>query len=175
MKHNILKDPAFLTSNVLPLTLSPSSKAVFHGDGSLTTQLWNEKFQFESQPTSLYMVSTPHKFQLIPNCYIDQYRLCASKYLALYGCRTASVQKIFFLQMIFLKHSVFDLHIDDSNPNFQSVNKKRVHHETYKHFWQNHPPNFTKKSFSKKKFHLSIFVHLFYNLINAYTIDSLRN
>ena len=36
----------------------------------------------------------------------------------------------FTLQMNFLRLSVFDLHTDDLNPDFQSVNKKLVHHET---------------------------------------------
>ena len=78
--------------------------------------------------------------------------------------------------MIFLGPSLFGLQINDSNPNFQSVNKKRVHHETYKRFWKNLPSNFTKKFiFQNKKFTSPFSLHLFYKSKNAYTIGSLWN
>ena len=48
--------------------------------------------------------------------------------------------------MNFLRPSVFDLQTDDLNPNFQPVNKKRVNHKTNNCFWDNLPPNLTKKS-----------------------------
>ena len=58
---------------------------------------------------------------------------------------------------------VFDLHFDDSNPNFQSVKKKRVKYETYKRFWNNFPPKFTKTFiFEKLKFIFPFSLHLFY-------------
>ena len=69
-----------------------------------------------------------------------------------------------------------DLHIDDSNLNFQSVNKKRVDHETYKRFWDNLPHNFTGKFiFQYRKFTSPFSFHLFYKLKSAYTIGSQRN
>ena len=49
--------------------------------------------------------------------------MSASKQLAPYENRTSNNQEIFTPQMNFLRLSKFDLHTDDSNPNFQSVNK----------------------------------------------------
>ena len=51
--------------------------------------------------------------------------------------------------MKFLQLSVFGLQTDDSNPKFQSVNEKRVHHETYKRYWGILHPNLTKFSSGK--------------------------
>ena len=63
-----------------------------------------------------------------------------------------------------------------SKPNFQTVNKKRVHRETYKRFWDNFPPNFTKKFiFQNRKIISPFTLHLFYILKTANTIGSLRN
>ena len=83
----------------------------------------------------------------------------ASKLLAPYEYWINDNQKFFTLQNKFLRLSAFDththssprLHTDDSNPNFQSVNQKRVHQETYKRFWDTLPPNFTEKIVFQKK------------------------
>ena len=66
---------------------------------------------------------------------------------------TSNNHEIFNLQTTFLRHSLFDLLTDDSHLNFQSVCKKSVHHETYKRFWDNFPPNLTKSFvFQNSKF-----------------------
>ena len=115
----------------MPPTLKLSSKPGFYRDDSITFRLSTEKLQFNPQLTSLYMVSTTHKSQINRNCYIDHYISYASKQLAPCEHSTVKNQKIFTQQMKFLLNSVFHLHSDDSNPNIQPVNKKRVHHETY--------------------------------------------
>ena len=51
----------------MPPNLKISSKPDLHRDDSLTSQFSTEKFQFNPQLTSLYMVSTPFKFQSNPN------------------------------------------------------------------------------------------------------------
>ena len=58
-KYKILKDSRFSFSNLMPPTLKPSQKLEMHREASLTSQLSTEKFQFFSQLTSLFMVSTP--------------------------------------------------------------------------------------------------------------------
>ena len=131
-EYNYSTDRAFLTWNVMPPTLKSSSKTDLDRDDSLTSQLSTENFQFKPKLTPLYMVSTPYKFQLKPNRYNDHYISYASKQLALYDYLTTKIQKIFTVQVIHLRPSMFDLHNDDSNSSFQSVYKKRIHLETYK-------------------------------------------
>ena len=69
------------------------TKPHLHRDDSLTSQLSTEQFQFKPQLTSLYMVSSPYKFQLNPNRYNDHYILCASKQLAPYEYWSANDRK----------------------------------------------------------------------------------
>ena len=145
----MLIDPAISTSNVLPPTLKPSLKPDLQRDDSLASQSWIEDLQFKPQLTSLLTVSTPKKFQINPNQYNGHSISYASKYLALYENWAANSQKLFFLQMNFLRNSVFDLHSDDSNLNCQSVNKKRVHNETHKRFFENLLFNFKKNHLSE--------------------------
>ena len=90
MECDILNDPAFLTSIDTPPTLKPSSKPDLQRDLPLLSQLLTEKFQFKSQSTWLYIVSTPYKFQLNPNRYNDNYISPASKQLAPYEYWTAN-------------------------------------------------------------------------------------
>ena len=72
-KSNVLTDPAFLTSKVMPPTLKPLSEPALHRDDSLTFQISTLKFQVKSQRTSLSMVSTSHKFQISQNRWDIQY------------------------------------------------------------------------------------------------------
>ena len=130
-------------------TLKPLSKIDLHKNDSLTTQLSTRKFLFKSRLTSLYMVSTPYKFQVNPNCCEDHYMSYVSKQLAPYESWTANIQKLFNLQTNFLRPYVFDLHADDSNPSFKSVNRKRFHCEKYQSFWDDLRPSFKKASSSE--------------------------
>ena len=97
----------------MPRTLQPPSKPDLHRDSSLTSQLSSESFLFKSQSTSPYMLSTPYKYQLNPSWYNYLYILNASKQLAHADYCIIFNQKIFTLQMNFLRPSVFDLHTGD--------------------------------------------------------------
>ena len=56
------------------------------------------------------------------------------------------------------------------------MNKKRIHRETYKRFWDILPSTFTKYFIFQKRKYTSLFsLHLIYNLKTAYVIGSLRN
>ena len=66
----------------MPAALKPSTKPDFYGDDSLISQISTEKFKFKPELTSLHMVSTPYKFQLTPNRYVDRYISSVSKQLA---------------------------------------------------------------------------------------------
>ena len=94
-------------------TLQPPSKPDLHRDSSLTSQLSSESFLFKSQLTSPYLLSTPYKYQLNPNRYNYLYIPNASKQLAPADYCNIINQKIFTLQMKFLRPSVFDLHTGD--------------------------------------------------------------
>ena len=71
--------------------------------------------------------------------------------------------------MNFVRKTVSGLHTDDSNPKFQSTDKKGVHHETYKGFREKRPTSFTKEITSFKKESL----HFFYQSIH-FVIWNLR-
>ena len=60
-KCNMSNDPAFLISNIVSPTLKPPSKHDVHRYDSLTSRLSTETFQFKSQITWLYRISTPYK------------------------------------------------------------------------------------------------------------------
>ena len=60
-KYNFSIDPAFLISNIMYPTLKPSLQPDLHRNDYLTFQVSTEKYQFEPQLKSLYMVSTPYK------------------------------------------------------------------------------------------------------------------
>ena len=172
--RHFLVDPAFSTWNAMLRTLKSSSKLDLHRNGSLTPQLLTEKLEFQPQLTSFYMVSKPYKFQFYPNCNNDHYILYASVEIAAYVCWTANVQKIFNLQTILLERSVFDLHTDDSIPNFQS-SKKNVSIMRHSNiFGTIFLPTSRKFHLSKKEVQLSFSVHLFCNLKAASSIGSLR-
>ena len=71
-------------------------------------------------------------FKLNPYWYTEYHIWYISKQLASYENWFSNDQKSFTLQRNFLRLSVFDLQTDDLNQFFQTVNKNRVHHETYK-------------------------------------------
>ena len=77
--------------------------------------------------------------------------------------------------MNFLRPSAFNVPTDGLNSSFQSLNERKVHHETYKRFWVNCSPNFTKKFISEKKINSRFSLNLIHNLNPAYKNSSLRN
>ena len=82
-KCNILNEPVFSTSNVMPSILKPSSNPASLRDDSLTSQLSAEDFEMKPQSTSLYTVPRPNNFQPNPNRDIDH--SISYEQLALYG------------------------------------------------------------------------------------------
>ena len=129
-KNKILKDPPSFIRIFLPPILKLSLEPNLHLFDSLTSQLSTKKLHFKSQLASLYTVSKPYKIQLNPNRYNDHYISYASKFPTPYGYWTSNIEKIFTLQMKFLRPSAFNSRSEDSNPISQSLNQKRVHHKT---------------------------------------------
>ena len=93
-KNNSLKDPAISNSKVMPLTQRFSQKPGLQRDDSLTPQLFSDKFQFNCQITSLYMVSTAYENQLDPNRYNEVFILYVCKKLAPYEYLTYNNQTL---------------------------------------------------------------------------------
>ena len=176
-KYNILNDPSFLASNTMPPNLKPPQKPDLHRDDPLMKSLSTEKFQFKPQLTSLYMIPTSYKFAIPANRQNDHFVSYASRQLLPYDYWTANQQKLFTLQFNLLRPSVFDLHTDDSNSNFHSANKKRVHHETYKRFWEINPISSANNNyiFQNRKFTSPFSFHLSYHIKPEFTKGSLRN
>ena len=145
--YNILKEPAFLKSNVIPPILNSWHKADLHRDNSVTSQFSSEIFQFEAQLTLLCVVLTPYKIQLKPNRYIDHSNSHASKKLAPYEHWIPNFQKFLSLEMNFLSPSDFDLNTGDSKTSSQFFTGKRVHLVTYERFWDIISPISKKLSF----------------------------
>ena len=176
-KYNILNDPSFLASNTMPPNLKPPQKPDLHRDDNLVKSLSTEKFQFKPQLTSLYMIPTTYKFSIAVNRQNDHFISYASRQLFPYDYWITNQQKLFTLQFNLLRPSVFDLHTDDSNSNFHSANKKRVHHETYKRFWETNPISSANNNFifQNRKFTSPFSFHLSYHIKPEFTKGSLRN
>ena len=68
-----------------------------------------------------------------------------------YDYWSSNNQKIFTLQITFPRSSVLDLHINDSNPIFQILIEKRVHHETNERFWDKYHPKLRKNIILKQE------------------------
>ena len=117
------------------------------------------------------MISITYKFQLNSIRYNDHYNSYASKKVASYEYWTANNQKVFTLRLSFLQLSKIELHIDDdSNPNFQSVNKKLVHHEKLNFSGKIFQPTSKKFIFQQRNLNSPFLFHFFYNLKTAYTM-----
>ena len=97
-KTKILRDPAFLTSNVMPPTLKPTSKPDLQRQDSKKSQLSTEKVQFKSQLMSLSVVSSLCKLHMNANPYHDQYIKFAFKHTAPLNTWYLQTKKIFTLQ-----------------------------------------------------------------------------
>ena len=63
-KHDIMKDPIFLTSPVYPPVISPKDSISTQRDDYIIPILSTENFTLKSQLTSLYMHPTDYTFKL---------------------------------------------------------------------------------------------------------------
>ena len=75
------------------------------------------------------MIPTPNNFCITANRHNDKFNSIQSRQINQYDYWIAN-QKIFTLDFNLLRPSVYDSHTDDSNSNFHSANKRRVHHES---------------------------------------------
>ena len=146
----------FWASELMHSTLEPLEKIDFFRDDPSTFQLSSEKFDFKPQLTSFFVVSATYGLHFNPNQKTDFWVSYASRQWVQFQCSISENQKVCFLQMKFLR-----LHTDISGQVFQAANKRYIHHETYKQFWDDFPP-ILQKIFCFKTKSLRLFPHLIY-------------
>ena len=132
-KYNILEDPVFIDSGILPPTLHPLKTP------SQTNTMSDDFFFLRTHPNfktnlpSLYMTPTQYNFRFPQDRNFDHYVAYASKSLEQFSFWQAKRISFFQLQFSFLKPTQHDL---NTNPNdiTTTLSGKKLHHQTYQHF-----------------------------------------
>ena len=132
-----------------------------------------KNFNSHLKITSLCIALTAYKFHRNPNRYNDQYISYSTKHIAPRQYWILVIQKNFTSQTNFAHPSIFDLHTDDLNPNFQSVKKSVSILRHINVFRITFPPNSQNYSSFKIKSLLLVFTSFIFNLQPAYTIGSM--
>ena len=161
-RYEIMKDPIFLSSPIYPPSIPSKISLCTNRDDHLISILSTDDFVFKAQLTSLYMHPTDYSFRLYDKNQ-DFFTSIASKIMGPYQYWLENGVKIFSLQFIFLRSSIYDLKTDESDPSFLSIAQKATHHQTYTKFLQ----------YTKPQNH--IFVNYKYTspftMTNLYTLD----
>ena len=126
-KHDIMKDPIFLTSPVYPPVISPKDSISTQRDDYLNPFLSTEIFTFKSQLTSLYMHPTDYTFKFNDKNQ-DFFNSIASEIMTAYRYWLDNNVNIFSLPLNFHRPSIYDLKTDEDGPSFISLsqNKQRI-------------------------------------------------
>ena len=169
-KYNILEDPVFIDSGILPPTLHPlktPSQSNTRPDEFLRTHP-----NFKANLPSLYMTPTSYKFRFPQDRNFDHYVAYASKNLPQLAFWQNNRIRFSQFQFSFLKPTQHDL---NTNPNdiITTPSVKKLHHQTYQLFLeQKHPQNFI---FQNHKFTSPFSYHSHYSLNHLFTIGTIRN
>ena len=116
-KNDIMNDHIFLTSPVYPPVIYPKDSISTQRYDYLIPILSNENFTFKPQLTSLYMHPTDYTFKLYDKNR-NFFTSIASKIMTPYHYWLDNNVKIFSLQIIFFRPSIYDLKIDEDDPSF---------------------------------------------------------
>ena len=161
-RYEIMKDPVFLYSPIYPPSIPSKVSLCTNRDDHLIPLLSNGDFVFKAQLTSLYMHPTDYSFHIYDKNQ-DFFTSIACKILGLYQYWVDNGVKIFSLQFILLRPSIYDLKTDQPDPSFLSNSQKATNHQTYTKFLQ----------YTKPQNH--IFVNYKYTspftMTNMYTLD----
>ena len=122
-----MKDSVFLSSPIYPPFISFKPSLSTTRDDHLIPILSQDDFIFKSQLTSLYMHPTDYSFRLYDKNQ-DFFTSIASKIMGPYEYWLDNGVKIFSLQFIFLRPSIYDLKTDEFDPSFLSASQKATHH-----------------------------------------------
>ena len=149
-KYNILEDPVFTFSGILPPTLHP--------------------LKTPSQTNTI--TDTTYNFRFPQDRTFDHYVAYASKSLEQLFFWQAKRIRFFHFLFNFLKLTQHNL---NTNPNDTTTTPsvKKLHHQTYQFFLeQKHPQNFI---FQNHKFTSPFSYHSHYSLNHLFTIGTIRN
>ena len=169
-KYNILEDPVFIDSGILPPTLHPLKTP--SQSNTMTDELLRTHPNFKANLPSLYMTPTSYKFRFPQDRSFDHYVANASKNLPQLAYWLNNRVRFFQFQFNLLKPTQHDL---NTNPNDITTTPfvKKLHHQTYQLFLeQKHPQNFI---FQNHKFTSPLSYHSHYSLNHLFTIGTIRN
>ena len=168
-KYNILEDPVFIDSGILPPTLHPLKTP--SQSNTMTDEFLRTHPNFKANLPSLYTTPTCYKFRFPPDRNFDHYVAYASKNLPQLAFWQNNRIRFFQFQFNFLKPTHHDLKF---NPNdiTTTLSVKKLH-QTYQLFLeQKHPQNFL---FQNHKFTSPFSYHSHYSLNHLFTIGTIRN
>ena len=169
-KYNILEDPVFIDSGILPPTLHPLKNP--SQSNTMTDEFLRTHPNFKANLPSLYMTPTTYKFRFPQDRSFDHYVAYASKNLPQLAYWQTNRVRFFQFQFNLLKPTQHDL---NTNPNdiTTTPSVKKLHHQTYQLFLQHkHPQNFI---FQNHKFTSPFSFHSHYSLNHLFTIGTIRN
>ena len=169
-KYNILEDPVFIDSGILPPTLHPLKTP--SQSNTLTDEFLRTHPNFKANLPSLYMTPTTYKFRFPQDRNFDHYVAYASKNLPQLAHWQTNRVRFFQFQFNLLKPTQHDL---NTNPNdiTTTPSVKKLHHQTYQLFLeQKHPQNFI---FQNHKFTSPFSYHSHYSLNPLFTVGTIRN
>ena len=169
-KYNILEDPVFIDSGILPPTLHPLKTPT--QSNTMTDEFLRTHPNFKANLPSLYMTPTTYKFRFPQDRSFDHYVAYASKNLPQLAYWQNNRVRFFQFQFNLLKPTQHDL---NTNPNDITITPsvKKLHHQTYQLFLEHkHLQNFI---FQNHKFTSSFSYHSHYSLNHLFTIGTIRN
>ena len=169
-KYNILEDPVFIDSGILPPTLHPLKTP--SQSNTMTDEFLRTHPKFKANLPSLYMTPTTYKFRFPQDRNFDHYVAYASKKLPQLTFWQNNRIRFFQFQFNLLKPTHHDL---NTNPNDLTTTPsvKKLHHQTYQLFLeQKHPQIFI---FQSHKFTSPFSYHSHYSLNHLFTIGTIRN
>ena len=169
-KYNILEDPVFIDSGILPPTLHPLKTP--SQTNTMSDEFLRNNPNFRANLPSLYMTPTAYKIRVPQDRNFDHYVAYSSKSLEQLSFWQAKRIRFFQFQSHFLKPTQHD---PNTNPNdiTTAPSVKKLHHQTYQLFSeQKHPQNFI---FQNHTFTSPFSYHNHYALNHHYTIGTIRN
>ena len=139
-KYNILEDPVFIDSGILPPTLHPLKTP--SQTNTMSDEFLRNHPNFKANFPSLYMTPTQNKFRFPQDRNFYHYVPYASKSLEQFSFWQVKRIRFFQFQFNFLKPTQHELNTNPIDIT-TTPSVKKLHHQTYQLFLeQKHPQNF---------------------------------
>ena len=130
-KYNILEDPVFIDSGILPPTLQPLKTP--SQSNTMTDEFLRTHPNFKANLPSLYMTPTSYKFRCPQDRSFDHYVAYASKNLPKLAYWQNNRVRFFQFQFNLLKPTQHDLNTNQ-NDITTTPSVKKLHHQAYQLF-----------------------------------------